>query len=282
MSRRLSEEAELITENGAPFIRFDALKDIDFINHGYSTKLGGVSEGVFASMNLGFDRGDDNENVMENYRRIAKSIGFDEHNLVLTDQWHTTNIRVATKKDCGKGIFKEAGYESIDGHITDEPGVVLLAYGADCPTVFLVDPANKAIGLCHSGWKGTVNRISAVTIAAMRNQFGTRPEDLIAVIGPSICKDCYEVGSDVAEPFMEEFKCESAAFPGIVTAGANEGKYQLDLWEAIKATLKSAGVLVDNIHISGVCTKENKDMLFSHRRDGSARGSMAGFLTIKE
>lgn len=282
MNKRLSDEAELILDASTPFISFDALKDIPFIKQGFSTKLGGASGGVFSTMNLGFDRGDDNENVLENYKRIARSIGFDEHKLVLTDQWHTTNIRVATSKDCGKGIFKDANYESIDGHITDEPGVVLLVFGADCPSIFLVDKKNKAIGLCHSGWKGTVNRISKVTLAAMRNQFGTRPEDVVAVIGPSISRDCYEVGSDVADPFVEEFKCEAAAFPGIVTKGKREGKYQLDLWEANKAILKSCGLLTENIHVSGVCTMSNPDILFSHRRDGSARGSMAAFLTITE
>ncbi len=280
MEKRLNDETVLVTENGVSYLKFDALSKIDFIKHGFSTRLGGVSKGVFASMNLGFDRGDDNENVMKNYERIAQAVGFDPHDLVFLDQWHTTNIRVAQPKDRGKGIYREKDYESVDGHITDEKNIVLLAFGADCPSIFLVDTVNRAIGLCHSGWKGTLHRIASVTLASMKNQYGTRPENIVALVGPSICGDCYEVEENVATPFEEEFKCESAAFPKIVTPGKSKGKFQLDLWEANRAILKTAGVLTENIHVSGVCTMQNPDMMFSHRRDGSARGSMAAFLTI--
>ncbi|MBP5160013.1 MAG: peptidoglycan editing factor PgeF [Lachnospiraceae bacterium] len=281
MDKRLNEETVLTTSGNVSYLKFDALEKIPFIRHGFSTKLGGVSGGVFASMNLGFDRGDDNENVMENYRRIAKAIGFDTHDLVFLDQWHTTNIRVAQPKDRGKGIYLEKDYESVDGHITDEEDIVLLAFGADCPSIFLVDTESRAIGLCHSGWKGTLARIAQKTLNAMKNQYGTRPENIVALVGPSICGDCYEVEENVATPFSEEFKCEIASFPRIVMPGKSKGKFQLDLWEANRAILKSAGVLTENIHVSGVCTMENPDLLFSHRRDGSARGSMAAFLMIR-
>lgn len=281
-NKRINDETILDMSGIAPFLRFDALSRIPFILHGFSTKLGGVSGGCFESMNLGFDRGDDNGNVMENYKRIAAGIGFEAEKLVFTDQWHTTNVREATGSDCGKGIFRERDYEAIDGHITDEPGVVLLVFGADCTPIYLVDTKRQAIGLCHSGWKGTANRIAQVTIESMSRRFNTDPKDITAVIGPSICHSCYEIGEDVAGVFRNNFKAEINSCDSILTPGRADGKYQLNLWEANRAVLALAGVRAENIHACGICTMENTELMFSHRRDGDKRGSMAAFLSIKE
>lgn len=279
--KRLTENAILREKNEVKFITFDALDNIDFIVNGFSTKKGGVSEGVYAEMNLGFDRGDKKENVLENFKRIGDAIGFDYRDVVMTDQFHTVNIRVVTEADKGKGVIRDKDYDNIDGHITNIPGIPLLVYGADCPPVYLVNTEKRAIGLCHSGWKGTLNEIAAETIKAMKREYEANPEYTVAVIGPSICGDCYEVGEDVAKPFISRFSVYGQMAKEILRPGQSAGKYYLNLKQAIKMTLLSSGIPAENIHFSDVCTMCNSEILFSHRRDKEARGSMAAFLMLK-
>ena len=156
-------------------------------------------------MNLSFTRGDDPEKVRENFRRMGMVIGFETKDLVLSDQTHTTNVRLVTEADRGKGFDRERDYTDVDGLVTDTPGLMLVTIYADCVPLYFVDPVHKAVGLSHSGWKGTVHRIGKVTLERMKEAFGTRPEDVQAAIGPSICQDCYEVSEDVARAFMDEF-----------------------------------------------------------------------------
>ena len=168
------------------------------IEHCFTTRLGGLSTGMFDSLNLSFTRGDDEEKVLENYKRVAEAIGAEAGQIVTTDQTHTTNVLRVGKKQCGIGVTRKRPYTDVDGLITNEPNVVLATFYADCVPLYFVDPVHRAIGLSHSGWRGTVNRMGKETLIAMNREFGTEAHDVIAAIGPSICQDCYEISQDVA------------------------------------------------------------------------------------
>lgn len=266
-----------IINDDVPIIRYDHLSNIPFIKHGFTTRLGGVSKGIFQSMNLSFSRGDNNEDVLENYRIIAEHEHLDLHNFVASAQTHTTNIRIVTKKDCGKGILKEKDYNNIDGLMTNEPGIVLFTYYADCVPLFFVDTEKKVIALSHSGWRGTVKKMGQVTVERMEQEYGCKPENIVAAIGPSICQKCYEVSREVIEEFEKNFtEDECRQFIEKKT----EEKYQLDLWKVNEIILENAGIQKDNIENRNICTCCNKDILFSHRGLEGKRGNLAAFLTI--
>lgn len=262
--------------NGIPYISFNALEQTGMVVNAFSTRQGGVSVGCLESMNLGFNRGDLDENVLKNHKIFAKAVGFPYENIVTTNQTHTTNVRVVTKEDCGKGITKDRDYSDVDGLITNVPGIVLATYYADCVPLYILDPVNKAIGLSHSGWKGTVNRIGENTLKLMNENYGTNPKDVICCIGPSICQDCYEISEDVANEFINEFGKNNK-----ILYNKGNGKYQLNLWESVKQVFLDAGVEYDNIYTTDICTCCNKDELFSHRGHHGKRGNLAAFLMLK-
>ena len=272
------------TENGVLqqkgevwYIKFPALEQIDFIQHGFSTRFGGVSEGEFSSMNLSYARGDKKENVDENYKRICAALDMDIEKLVLSDQVHDTVVYHATEKDVQGQKLEEKKLQAIDGLVTNTKGIVLCTSYADCVPLFFVDTKQKAIGLSHSGWRGTVGKIGKKTVEKMQQEFGTNPNDVIAVIGPSICQDCYEVSSDVAEEFIKILG--GTQLKTVLDKKENE-KYQLNLWEANRYILMEAGIPEKNITISNICTCCNSDILFSHRKTNGHRGNLCGFLKI--
>ncbi len=281
-----------------PYLYYPRLEEIDFIKHCFTTRMGGASEGIFSTLNLSFTRGDDENAVMENYRRLAAEIGCDIGDFVCTDQTHTTNVIRVGKYDRGNGVTRPRPYTDVDGLVTNEPGVVLSTFYADCVPLYFVDPVNKAIGLSHSGWRGTAHRMGQTTIEKMAAEFGTKPEDVIAAIGPSICQDCYEVSEDVAEEFAREFggaacymdncvaddwklKLQGRAAE-ILSYGNAPGKYQLNLWRANEIVLAEAGVKKGNIVTTNICTCCNPDVLFSHRASHGKRGNLGAFMYIKE
>lgn len=265
--------------NGVPYLFFQNIEKTNKVIHGFSTRLGGVSKEHLKTMNLSFTRGDEEESVIENYKRITNALGVEYESLVLSYQTHTTNIRVVTKNDRGKGIIKERDYTDIDGFITNDPSVTLVTFYADCVPLYFVDPIHNAIGLSHSGWRGTVNQIGKKTLEKMHEQYGTMPEDVVAAIGPSICLDCYEVSEDVAEEFKKNF--EQKKFMDICYKKDNN-KYQLDLWKANEYVLRDAGIKKENISISNICTCCNPELLFSHRASKGLRGNLAAFLSLKK
>nr|WP_302628845.1 peptidoglycan editing factor PgeF [uncultured Eubacterium sp.] len=263
-------------KDNVPYISYRALADIKWLKNGFSTRLGGVSEGVLSTMNLGFGRNDLPENVVKNHEIIANTIGFNPENIVVSKQTHTTNVKIVSKKDCGKGIYRERDYDDVDGMITNEKGIVLATYFADCVPLYMVDTKNKAIGLSHSGWRGTVGKIGKVTLDLMKETYGTNPKDVIACIGPSICRDCYEVSEDVATEFEAAFKGRKKD----ILINKGNGKYQLDLWECNYIIFKECGVYEENIHMPDICTCHNMEMMFSHRATQGRRGNLAAFLSI--
>ena len=271
-------EAELREQAGVPFFVFPSIEKTGAVVHGFSTRLGGVSEGIFSSMNVSFTRGDREEAVRENYRRLGAAMGFSCENLVCSDQTHTVNLRVVTEEDRGKGFVRPKDYTDIDGLVTDVPGLVLAAFYADCVPLYLVDPVRRCIGLSHAGWRGTVGKIGKKTVELMREQYGSRPEDLVAAIGPSICQSCYEVSKDVIEKFQEAF--DERFWPELFYE-KDGGKYQLNLWRANELGFLEAGVRPERIAAAGVCTCCNPGLLFSHRASRGRRGNLGAFLMLK-
>lgn len=265
-------------EAGVPFLQFPALEDCGVVVHGFSTRMGGVSEGIYASMNLSYTRGDKEEAVTENFKRFAEALHTNEEDYVFSDQTHTTNIRVVTEEDRGKGFTRSRDYKDIDGLVTNVKGLVLSTFYADCVPLYFVDPKRKAIGLSHSGWKGTVGEIGRKTIETMEEQYGSKPEDILAAIAPSICRECYEVSEDVALQFKKNFPKEEHTK---IMDEKENGKYQLDLWECNKRILLRSGIQEKNLTVTNICTCCNSDLLFSHRASQGKRGNLGAFLMLK-
>ena len=275
-----------VTNNGVTYLTFPALDATGIVTHAFSTRMGGVSEGWYSTMNFSFTRGDNREHVLENYSRMAAALGVKREKMVLTWQTHTTNIRVVSEDDLGKGVVKERDYRDVDGLITDEPGLVLSTFYADCVPLYVVDPVHRAIGMSHSGWRGTAARMGAVTLSAMQEAYGTRPEDVVCAVGPSICKDCYEVSADVADIFAEEFpgheqEILAESEKNSVGMAHADKKYQLDLWKANEIIFQEAGVRKEHLAVTDICTCCNPKLLFSHRASHGKRGNLGGFLYLK-
>lgn len=262
--------------NEIPFFVFPEFLALSFLKHGFSTRLGGVSKAHLQSLNLSFSRGDNEENVKENYRLILNAIGIENKNLVFSDQVHQSRVHKVTKEDISIDL-SEKKLKEIDGLITNIPGIVLVTSYADCVPLFFADPVQKVIGLAHAGWRGTAAKIGLCMVKKMQEDYQCKPENIIAAIGPSICRDCYEVSQEVIEVFKENF---SDIIIERITQAKGNNKYQLDLWLANKEILLEAGLKEKNITISEVCTCCNSTLLFSHRASKGMRGNLAAFLTI--
>ena len=260
------------------YLTYPLLESTGIIKHGFSTRVGGVSEGVCSTMNLSFSRGDDENAVRENFRRMANALDVEEDSFVFSQQTHTTNVRKVTLEDKGKGLTRKLDYQDIDGLITNVPGLCLSTFYADCVPLYFVDPVKKAIGLSHSGWRGTVGKIGCVTVQKMQEEYGSNPENIIAAIGPSICQDCYEVSEDVIVEFQNHF--DKKYWKELYYKKEN-GKYQLNLWKANEIVLEEAGVLKEHIAVTNLCTCCNHESLFSHRASKGKRGNLAAFLALK-
>lgn len=262
------------------YLTFPILEQTGLVRHLFSTREGGVSEGIYRSMNLSYTRGDEKAAVDENYRRIAEVLGCTVEDFVCSDQTHTTNLRVVTREDRGKGVLYPKDYRDVDGLLTQEPGIVLATFYADCVPLYFVDTKRKAVALAHSGWRGTVARMGQCVVDRMGECFGTRPEDLVAAIGPSICQTCYEVSEDVADAFAEELRGEGQRDRILQAKG--QGKYLLDLWAANELVLKEAGIPGEQIQVTDVCTCHNSEYLFSHRASQGRRGNLGAFLGLMD
>lgn len=273
-----------VHKEGPPYLSFRALDETGMFTNAFSTRLGGVSEGYLSTMNLTFGKdGEKREHVLENYRRLSEAAGFSKDRMVLSRQVHGTDVIEVGEEDLGKGVTRDQDYGSADGLVTDVPGLTLVSFFADCVPLYFADPVHKSIGLSHSGWRGTIGRIGQKTLSLMEKLYGSDPQDMICCIGPSICRDCFEVGPEVAEAFFEAFpeSWHADIVHGPMLSLSGEEKYHIDLWRANELMLMEAGVRKDHIHVTNICTRCNPDILWSHRAMGSMRGNMAAFLSIK-
>ncbi|WOC31070.1 MULTISPECIES: peptidoglycan editing factor PgeF [Caproicibacterium] len=260
---------------GVPFLHLSSFEKQAWLNHAFATRLGGVSTGVYAAMNLGFGRGDSEKAVLENYRRFCSAAGFSIENLVATAQTHQTRILRVGASERGAGILRPKPWHDIDGLVTNEAEVSLCVYGADCVPLLFADPVQRAIGVAHAGWRGTAAGIAAVTVSAMEREFGTRANDLLVGIGPSIGPCCFEVDEPVVQAFL---RVSVLADAHCITEQGN-GKWKIDLWEANAQILRCAGVR--QIEKGMLCTRCHPDLLWSHRATGGKRGGMCGILSIR-
>lgn len=260
--------------NDVLYLTFPELEKYDFFKHAFSTRIGGVSENEFYSMNLGFNNGDNKENVLENYRKFCKACGTDLSSLVASYQVHETNIKKVSKDDCGTGILKNKFSEGADVLITNEKGVTLVTYFADCVPLYFIDVSKKAIALVHAGWRGTVNSIAAKTVKVFQKEYNSNISDIICAIGPSIGKCCYKVDNTVKNE-IDKLKLSDS-----LLSKTDNGKYMLDLQKTNEEILLKSGLLKENIFKANVCTSCNREWLFSHRATNGKRGTMAAFLWL--
>ena len=279
IKRKKSEQEVMIIKEsqGVPYMTFPLLEDYPELRHGMSTRLGGVSKGVYSSMNLSFSRGDYAEDVRENFRIMANALGIPFESIVLQGLDHTVNVTKVTEADRGRGLL--ADKEPIlhnDALITNEANVAIVATSADCVPLSFYDPVHHAIGVAHSGWKGTVNRMVWHTLDAMKREYGTEPGDVLLGIGPCVCQNCYEVSEDVACQFAEAFP----NYENDILLNKGNGKYLLDLSKTNELVAREAGIIREHINATDVCTCCNPDVLFSHRVHGNNRGVQMTFLML--
>lgn len=242
--------------------------------HCFSTRFGGVSEGMLASLNLGTHRGDSPENVRENYEILGKAVGFLPEQTVFTKQQHTAIVAPATRADCGTGLLRERE-DVCDALVTNEPGAALVCFAADCTPVLFYDPVQRVVAAVHAGWRGTANGIVRKAVEKMIAEFGSRPEDICAAIGPSISQCCFETDIDVPQAMLAAFGEAANAF--IEKRGE---KYFVDNKGLNKLWLTRAGVT--KIDVSPACTMCQPDRFWSHRYTKGHRGSHTGIIKLPE
>lgn len=259
------------------YLTADGFQAAGGVAHGFSTRRGGVSTGIYTSMNLGFRQGDDPEKVKENYRRFCAAIGVSAERLVFTNQVHKDCIRIVTGADARGGLDNQ-NIPQADGLMTDVPGVALTVFSADCLPILLYDPVRRAVAAVHAGWRGTALGIVTRAVERMQEIYGTNPADLLAAIGPGISKCCFETHEDVPNAMTETMgacalQCIEMLPPG---------KFRVDLKGLNARRLENVGVLPEHIAISGECTACMSGKYWSHRKTQGMRGSQAAIIALTD
>ena len=264
----MNSEFKVLEKDERSYLVAEPFEKLGVIN-GFSRRLGGVSSGKISGLNFGFRVGDDSDAVLENYRLLAEDLGFDIRRGVCARQMHTDNIRIVTENDCGKGIFQqESDIRDTDGLITNQRGIALIIFSADCVPLLFYDPIKQVVAASHAGWRGTVLRIAGKTVRILMDEYGADPRLMKAGIAPSIGPEAFEVGEEVVDAFREagfEMSC-------ILKRDADTGKAHIDLWEANRLQLLGHGVKAENIEVAGICTYQNYLDFFSARRLGIRSG----------
>lgn len=263
-------------KNNLIYYTFNIFSNKNLVTHCFSTKTGGVSTGNCGTMNLAFRRDTKRDNVYENFKILCNTVGFKYNGIVLLQQEHTANVKRVTKENKGNIIFNEDTLGEIDGVVTNEEGITLATLHADCVPIYFLDPVKRAIGLCHAGWRGTVNSIASNTALKMINEYNCNVKDIIVGIGPSIGNCCFEVDKPVRDEFYEKL-----SFSSKYIQEANNEKYHIDMWSINKDILINIGILPENIEVTDICTKCNSDIFHSHRQSGFDRGCMVAMLSLE-
>lgn len=264
-----------LTNNTMHMAIFPDFQETGLVSHGISTRDGGVSTGDWASLNLDFRRGDNESHVMENFHRFTAALDVPFTDMVFSAQTHGVYLRRVYASDKGKGIGP-SDIRRTDGLYTNEPGVALVTFYADCVPLLFLDPVKKVIAASHSGWRGTVAEIGRLTVESLIKDFGCAPDNILAGIGPSIGPCCFEVDTPVASEFLKK-----PSWVKYVNRLSGSDKYKVDLWRVNKQILEDAGLLPGHIDCAPVCTRCNRELFYSHRRDGDRRGSMAAIICLR-
>lgn len=263
------------TKQGVPFLTADGFTAAGGVAHGFSTRRGGVSQGMWSALNLGVSRGDDPDHVRENYRRFLSAIGSEGHIMAMCNQVHGAVVRNLTTADLKQDPYDKTGYEA-DGLMTAIPGVILTVFTADCIPVLLYDPRRRVIAALHAGWRGTAAGIVTVAVGQMASVYGSDPADILAAIGPGIGQCCFETHEDVPNAM-------TAAMAGGVLPYIQlkeNGKFAVDLKGINARRLELAGLPPEHIAVCGDCTACLRDKYWSHRLMGTQRGSMAAMIEL--
>ncbi len=248
-----------------------------FIN-AISTRFSGISNGSFESLNLALHVGDDQQNVIANRRIFCEALDLNFTRLTTAQQVHADYIAVVKEQDAGKGSQAyEDALPQTDALITNIPNLPLMLCYADCVPVLIADPVNRAVGVIHAGWKGTVSLIVQKTIAAMNKEYGTEAKHCLAGIGPAIGPCCYQVDSTVINSLAENFTSWSA----VVTSNGN-GRWNLNLWQANILQLEQCGIPEFNIISSNICTSCNRSLFYSYRADDKITGRLGALIAITD
>ena len=263
----------IIEKNGVKYFVFENLTKAG-VKHCFTTRVGGVSEGAYSSLNLGFHNGDCPEAVGENLRRICDVVGFDVDSFVMTRQVHGVLV-----ENLGlPGTIPEGGGQSpCDGLMTALTSVTLATYYADCVPIMLFDPVRRVIANAHAGWRGCAADMAGAAVAAMQRHYGCNPADILAGIGPAISMENFEVGQEVVDEFQKSLSFfDSFVYNSKVT----KNKYHIDLWGICQKSLEQAGLKTHNIEVAGMCTYALHELFYSHRRDGVPRGNMLAMISL--
>jgi YfiH family protein len=287
---RIAEPWRLRKTGGLQILELAPFRKLPWLVHGFSTRPGGVSplesEKV---LNLGFMEWDTRENVLENRRLFQSALGAADLALIPLKQIHSDVIRIFPEPpaDARKG----------DASATDRPGLLLAIQTADCAPILLVDPKKRAVAAIHAGWRGTLTRITQKAVGRMQLEFGSKPADLLAAIGPSIGPCCYEVAADFVTKFTAQF-ADAADYFDEPRSGEEPNPLQwlnmkppghqpppknvhLDLRKANRSQLVAAGLLAKNIYVSDLCTACHTGLLFSHRREGPLSGRLMSAIGLR-
>lgn len=267
------------SDNNAVMLRFKIFENMEFVRQGFSTRIGGVSSGIYSTMNLTYGRDDKPRNVRKNFDIIGEAMGISPKRMVYSRQTHTCNILKADERHCGMGVTREQEYDNIDALVTDKKDICLVTAYADCIPVIMADPVKRVIAAAHAGWRGTAGNIAKDVVDVMRLNYGSSPCDIKAFVGPGICVDCYEVSADVAEEFKTIYSENELEM--ILKSKQEPGKYKLNLPMANVINLQNAGLNTENINVSDICTCCNHEILFSHRATKGKRGIMCNFIAIQ-
>jgi YfiH family protein len=266
-----------LTKRGTPYFVFSKLKDCAGITHFVSTRHGGVSDGAFASLNLGLGTQDRPLIVLQNRQILADAVGIPQQFFVLANQVHGTNVEIISNDRRGAGAFsRHNAIVSCDAMITNEPEICLFVMAADCVPLLFFDKVKLVIGAAHAGWRGTVKKMAANTIHKMQEHYGCSPKDIYVGIGPSIGPCCYNVGGEVIEEVLKTF----GTTEGLINFENPNSAPIFDLWSANKLQLTQAGVPEENIEIAGVCTQCHHDDFFSSRYGKGVTGRFGAGIMI--
>lgn len=262
--------------SGVMFYKNSILESTKLVHHGFSTRIGGVSKSAYSSLNLGVNTEDSKENILANFHLFSKACNIPAQQMVLSNQVHDDKIRIVTKADCGKGVMLKSDIKGIDALITNEPGVALATFYADCTPILLLDTEKKVIASVHSGWRGTLLKIAKKTVVKMIDIFGCNPENILCVTGPSIKQCHFEVGQEVYEQFLNAFG-EIA----MENTMQKDDKFYIDTDALNVHSLMQCGILRGHIFVCPQCTYCHKDTLFSHRGDGGQTGRMCAVIMLR-
>lgn len=272
-----AESVEIDVSRGVTYLRSANLDALDGLVHAVSSRLGGSSEGHFATLNLSYAVGDDSLVVRDNRGRLCAALGIEPSGVVCAEQVHGSEVARVGRADGSRGYRERAtAVPGADALVTDEPGLYLWLTFADCVPVLLCDPVRRAIGLAHAGWRGTVGHVARRTVETMAREFSSRPEDMVALVGPAIGGCCYEVGEEVAEAIR-------AALPGdaaeLVRVDGRSHRANLPLANA--RLIESAGVPVDRVEVAPLCTACRTDLFYSHRAERGRTGRFAAVVGLR-